>query len=94
MIKSLQKPKTAKFKVIYLSTVIEFLELETILNLSLINKQFFYFIKSIYFFKFMNNARESKKRLRNIKPKIELPKAEQSSFFGKITNYFGIKIIK
>lgn len=57
----INKEKTKNFRVTYLRTVIPYLNIKSIMNLSLLNKEFHYFIKSIYFYKFVENIREFKK---------------------------------
>lgn len=54
-----KKEKRKIFRVSYLRTAIPFLDLKSILNLSLLNKEFCYFIKSIYFYKFLQIVRIS-----------------------------------
>jgi hypothetical protein len=49
--------KRKVFRVTYLRTAIQFLDLKSIMNLSVLNKEFNYFIKSIYFYKFLENIR-------------------------------------
>jgi len=52
-----KKEKRKVFRLTYLRTAIPFLDLKSILNLSLVNKEFYYFIKSIYFYKFIDNVK-------------------------------------
>jgi hypothetical protein len=83
------KTKKAVFRVSYLTTVIQFLDLKTILNISLVNRQFYHFIKSIYLLKIMNNVKQSKDRLKDRKVNSEQVNEEESSIFGKITGFLG-----
>lgn len=52
-----KKDKRKIFRVTYLRTAIPFLDIKSILNLSLLNKEFHHFLKSIYFYKFLDNVR-------------------------------------
>jgi len=57
-----KKQKKKYFPIYYCSSVFPYLDTKTILNASLLNKESNIFIKSIYFYKFMNNIREFKKK--------------------------------
>lgn len=59
--KPINKNKKYYFRISFLKNSIQFLDLKTILNLSLVNKEFSYFIKSVYFYKFMQNMVNKKK---------------------------------
>ena len=45
--------KNRKFRITYLTTVIQFLDLNSLISLSLVNKEFYYFLSSIYAYKFI-----------------------------------------
>jgi hypothetical protein len=83
------KPKKAVFRVSYLTTVIQFLDLKTILNISIVNRQFYHFIKSIYLFKIMNNVKQSKERLKKDTKKSEHVSPEETGIFSKLTGFLG-----
>lgn len=55
--KVLTKPKKNNFRITYLKDAIQFMDLKSILNLTLVNKQFNYFLQSIYFYKFMKQIK-------------------------------------
>lgn len=63
--------KRKLFRVTNLKTAIPYLDIKSILNISLLNKEFNYFIKSIYFYKFVDNIREFKK-IQEKKKKLKL----------------------
>ncbi|MCQ2817223.1 MAG: hypothetical protein MJ252_08165, partial [archaeon] len=86
------------FKPTLLITVIKYLDIKTILVLSLVNKEFYYFTHSIYFYMFITQMRQRKEKLNtgrinkdNFTPKKEKierkPQSENksSSFFSKLT---------
>jgi hypothetical protein len=89
------KQKRVAFKVSYLTTVIQFLDLKTILNISQVNRQFYHFIKSIYFFKIMNNVKDSAERIKKIKKgtKSDRSASTDSGLFEKLTGFLSIFII-
>lgn len=93
--KAVKKTKKIVFRVTYMRSVIQFLDLSTILNISLVNKEFLFFIKSVYFFKLMNDAKSANDKIRQDKLKRknkQLHKVDDSGLLGKLTgafSYFG-----
>ena len=48
-------PRNSKqFRITYLRTVIKYLDYQSMFNLSLVNKEFYSFLNSIYFYKFIS----------------------------------------
>jgi hypothetical protein len=79
------------FRITNLFTVIEFLDLTSILNLSVVNRQCYHFLKSVYFYKFINKSIEfnkQKKCKKDENKKKEITE-EGIGLLGKISNYFG-----
>jgi hypothetical protein len=87
------KTKKLAFRVTYLKSVMQFLDLNSMLNISLVSKEFYYFIKSIYFFKFVSDGREANNRIKKRKSQIlnratetrNIKHAEDSSLIGKLS---------
>ncbi len=61
-----RKEKRKIFRITYLRTAVPFLDLKSIMNIGLLNKEFYYFIFSIYFYKIINNV-----KLHNIEKKLK-----------------------
>lgn len=55
-----------QFRITYLRTVIPYLDIESILDLSAVNREFNQFIISIYFYKFISDMRISQKQKRTL----------------------------
>jgi len=95
--KVLTKSKKNNFRVTYLKDTIQFMDMKSILNLTLVNKEFNYFIKSIYFFKFMkqinrykssNYKKKEEKFLEKEKFKEKEKEIEKSSTKGGLFGNF------
>lgn len=97
------KNKKNYFRVTYMKSVIQFLDIKTILDISILNKEFHFFIKSVYFYKFINDAITSNKKRKILKKnsttsvtsttsgassKTNPEKKGDYNFFGKITGAF------
>ena len=95
------KHKKTQFRISYIRNAIQFLDIKSILNLSMVNKEFSHFIKSVYFYKFMKNIKDSVKKKEKIQHK-ETKKtgtinnevksqasSGNSSIFGSFVNAFG-----
>jgi len=70
--KLVTKSKKNTFRVTYLKDSIQFMDLKTILNLTLVNKEFNFFLLSIFFYKFMKQIKNfktnsNKKKLEKLK---------------------------
>ena len=101
--KVVTKSNKNAFRVTYLKDSIQFMDLKTILNLTLVNKEFNYFLLSIYFYKFMKQIKNyktnlNKKRSEKIKEKdSEKEKVKEKSstqrlignFVGAFSNVLG-----
>lgn len=73
--KKIEKNEKRKiFRVTYLRTVIPYLDIKAILNISLLNKEFSYFIKSVYIYKFIEIMRMQKLKNKIKEDKIKTPK--------------------
>ena len=90
--------KNRKFRITYLTTVIQFLDLNSLISLSLVNKEFYYFLSSIYVYKFIiqiqrhqkimkyNNKKDIKSiKSDNINKTTNLNKKGGYSFFSALT---------
>ena len=90
--------KNIKFRITYLTTVIQFLDLNSLISLSLVNKEFYYFLSSIYVYKFIikiqrhqkimkyNNKKDIKSiKIDNINKTTNLNKKGGYSFFSALT---------
>jgi hypothetical protein len=77
------------FRITNLLSVIEFLDLNSILRLSEVNRQSYHFIKSIYFYKFLHKAKQSKKKSNKTDNKIKENLEEGPGLLSKLSNYFG-----
>ncbi len=90
--------KNIKFRITYLTTVIQFLDLNSLISLSLVNKEFYYFLSSIYVYKFIiqiqrhqkimkyNNKKDIKSiKSDNINKTTNLNKKGGYSFFSALT---------
>ena len=90
--------KNRKFRITYLTTVIQFLDLNSLISLSLVNKEFYYFLSSIYAYKFIiqiqrhqkimkyNNKKDIKSiKSDNINKTTNLNKKGGYSFFSALT---------
>ena len=85
--KNINKAKRKIFRVTYLKTVIPYLDLKSMLNISILNKEFYYFIKSIYFYKFMDNIKNFKnKKNIPIKDNYKTPKKSNNSNIYSVGN--------
>jgi hypothetical protein len=95
------KHKKSQFRISYIRNAVQFLDIKSILNLSMVNKEFSHFIKSVYFYKFMKNIKDSVKKKEKIQHK-ETKKtgtinnevksqasSGNSSIFGSFVNAFG-----
>lgn len=51
-----------QFRITYLRTVIKYLDYESIFNLSLVNKEFYSFLTSIYYYKFISQVKGKHKK--------------------------------
>lgn len=58
----LNSPKSKKFRITYLLSIIQFLDYNSIFNLSLTNKEFHYFFSSIWYYKFISQIKEYQKK--------------------------------
>jgi hypothetical protein len=92
--KVLTKSKKYNFRVTYLKDTIQFMDLKSILNLTLVNKEFNYFIKSIYFYKFMKQIKKYKstnykRKEEKSKEKEKEKEKEKSSTKGILGNFVG-----
>lgn len=55
-------PRNSKqLRITYLRTVIKYLDYQSMFNLSLVNKEFYSFLNSIYFYKFISQVKEGQK---------------------------------
>jgi hypothetical protein len=81
-----KKEKRKIFRVTYLRTVIPYLDLKNILNLSLLNKEFLHFIKSIYFYKFLDNLKEYRIQKKINESINKTPKKTNIYSVGNISN--------
>ena len=79
--KSHHKKRRKKFRITYLRTVIQFLDLNSFISLSLVNKEFYYFLSSIYAYKFINQIQNHQKLMKNKKsnPHIKTAKTNNSN---------------
>ena len=90
--------KNIKLRITYLTTVIQFLDLNSLISLSLVNKEFYYFLSSIYVYKFIiqiqrhqkimkyNNKKDIKSiKSDNINKTTNLNKKGGYSFFSALT---------
>ena len=90
--------KNIKLRITYLTTVIQFLDLNSLISLSLVNKEFYYFLSSIYTYKFIiqiqrhqkimkyNNKKDIKSiKSDNINKTTNLNKKGGYSFFSALT---------
>jgi len=77
-----KKEKRKIFRVTYLRTAIPFLDLKSIMNIGLLNKEFYYFINSIYFYKFIENVRMSNIEKRFKEESIKTPKKTKFTSVG------------
>ena len=90
--------KNIKLRITYLTTVIQFLDLNSLISLSLVNKEFYYFLSSIYAYKFIiqiqrhqkimkyNNKKDIKSiKSDNINKTTNLNKKGGYSFFSALT---------
>lgn len=91
------KSKKYYFRISFLKNSIQFLDLKSILNLSLVNKEFGYFIKSVYFYKFTKCVKNSKTQNKktnsnNFSNKKVTPSKTNSSNdqTGGVSNLFGL----
>jgi len=84
-LKNHHKKKYKKFKITYLRTIIQFLDLNSFISLSLVNKEFYYFLSSIYAYKFINQIQSHQKLMKHKKknPNIKSVKTDNSN---KTTN--------
>ncbi len=96
------KAKKYHFRISFLRNAIQFLDIKSILNLSLVNKEFSYFVKSVYFYKFMSNVKEFSKKREILKLKqskniivqsntnVNTAQTQgQSTIFGSVVSAFG-----
>jgi hypothetical protein len=90
------KPKKYYFRITFIKGAIQFLDIKSCLNLSLVNKEFSYFIKSIYFYKFMSEVDIiKKKKNEKLKANKEIDKVilkknkANGGFMGKFVGAFG-----
>jgi hypothetical protein len=91
-----KKEKRKIFRVSYLRTAIPFLDLKDILNLSILNKEFNYFIKSIYFYKFLNNVRSYNLTKKIGNNNFRTPKKNKFESVGNtpaVSNYSATKMV-
>lgn len=58
----LNSPKSKKFRITYLFSIIQFLDYNSIFNLSLTNKEFHYFFSSIWYYKFISQIKKYQKK--------------------------------
>ena len=84
-LKNHHNKKYKKFKITYLRTIIQFLDLNSFISLSLVNKEFYYFLSSIYAYKFINQIQSHQKLMKHKKknPNIKSVKTDNSN---KTTN--------
>jgi hypothetical protein len=84
-LKNHHNKKHKKFKITYLRTIIQFLDLNSFISLSLVNKEFYYFLSSIYAYKFINQIQSHQKLMKHKKknPNIKSVKTDNSN---KTTN--------
>jgi len=61
-----KKEKRKVFRVTYLRTSIPFLDLKNILNLSLLSKEFHYFINSVYIYKIVDQVKNISLKNKNL----------------------------
>ena len=80
-LKNHHKKKYKKFKITYLRTIIQFLDLNSFISLSLVNKEFYYFLSSIYAYKFINQIQSHQKLMKHKKknPNIKSVKTDNSN---------------
>jgi hypothetical protein len=96
MVKSVSKKNKTLFRVTFLKDSIQFLDLKSILNLSMVCKEFSFFIKSIYFYKFISKlntkSKSTKKVDLRVKEKYSTPTKGGlfSSLIGSVTSALGI----
>ncbi len=86
------KSKKYYFRISFLKGSIQYLDIKSSLNLSLVNKEFNYFIKSIYFYKFMSDInifRQRKSKKSNIRKEIEKVTPIKSNNKGFVGNFVG-----
>ncbi len=76
-----QKKKIKKFRITYLRSVIQFLDLNSFISLSLVNKEFYYYLSSIYAYKFINQIQNHQKLMKKKKksPQIKTVKTDNSN---------------
>lgn len=90
------KEKRKIFRITYLRTAISFLDLKSILNLSLLNKEFNYFIKSVYFYKFLDNIRSFNNNKKLVNENFKTPKKSKFVSVGNTpvdNNYSATKMV-
>jgi hypothetical protein len=95
------KNKKSQFRISYIRNAVQFLDIKSILNLSMANKEFSQFIKSVYFYKFLKNINDSIKRIEKHKLKDKKntgtatndiknqTSSGNSSIFGSFVSAFG-----
>lgn len=84
------KSKKYHFRITFMKDAIQFLDIKSILNLCLVNKEFNYFVKSIYFYKFMTDARNSKlKHKANTRLGNKAKVANNAGLFGNFVGALG-----
>ena len=76
-----KKKKIKKFRITYLRSVIQFLDLNSFISLSLVNKEFYYYLSSIYAYKFINQIQNHQKLMKKKKksPQIKTVKTDNSN---------------
>ncbi len=84
------------FRVTYLRTAIPFLDIKSIFSLSLLNKEFYYFVKSVYFYKFLDNVRSYNRNKRFNNDNSKTPKKSKFVSVGNTpqdSNYSATKMV-
>lgn len=80
----LSSPKSKKFRISYLLSVIQFLDYNSIFNLSLANREFHYFFSSIWYYKFISQIKEYQKKANRNSNKKDTPLNSSFSSQGSL----------